>query len=161
MTTDQAVNEHYARLYGPTMLVAQHKINDIQEKEELAAHENVHRLEKSVSKQSNQPPGNYETERKALLRAFAGNNFDRFRTRKFDTEDSVKEELQQHVENRTKLLWKVAIKATDKQSTATTSQEEGDPLLGTTSSSLVVETEEMSIKDKIKKAYDKSKSEFK
>ncbi len=124
-----SLNEHYARLYGPAIMVAQDKGQDFLENDQeqqsvqMRPKSTENRVSRRISrilsiKSSSPPPDEVEAEqdmeREALLKSFNENAFDKFSTKKFemDDEDQVKCDLENMVEKRTKMLWKIAMKAT-------------------------------------------------
>ena len=113
-----------------------------------------------------------DAEREALMMSFADTTFDKFTTKKFeiDSEDQVKEEVEQLVQKRTKLLWDVAMGAAaeflneDDQNVKKDDKKDDENDLEQIEMETKDEKEsEMSasVQDRIKKAYEKSKHEFK
>lgn len=153
-----SLNEHYARLYGPTLLVAQNKVQEILEDEpiqEEVQENNPRKYSRKFSKFMSRvsPAKDVESqetdkEREVLLQSFKDNTFDKFHKKKFDMDldDQVKVDLEKMVERRTKLLWKVAIDST---------------LPKTEIEMAEIKVEDEETQERIKKAYDKSKQDFK
>jgi len=124
-------------------------------------HRNTQYLKILSNFRRHEPKTEYEIEQEALTHAFAGNTFDKLHNKKYgghydqdDQEDRVEMEMGKMVEKRTKMLWDVSLQAA--QATQAAQNPDNDSAILQTQQS-----QNESVHDKIKAAYDRSKNSFK
>jgi len=167
-----SLDEHYARLYGPTMAVTQDQIQELLANHE-AEKEPVQRTRSSmpdpgrkfsrkfskyIPRKHSEPKTEYDLERDALKNAFAENTFDKLQNKKFggskyqdDTADEVELEMENMVRSKTQKLWNITLQAAKREQESDQNADDND----------AIQTEDESVHDKIKKAYDRSKHSYK
>ena len=92
-----SLDEHYARLYGPAILVAENKVQD------MLGDENISRKNSKSE----------ENDRKILEKGFASNSFQKWIMYKrvaSDVENENKIEMEENVNRKTSILWNLALK---------------------------------------------------
>ena len=138
-----SLDEHYARLYGPRILVHENKINEMLQTDSLPNEEISQDNAKPERKKSllpervkswqRQPSKTSQTstyiERKQLQQAFSSNPYERFKHKNFrdDSEEHVIEQIQKQREARTKAIWSTAL---TKITTANNGDENEDQVPG-------------------------------
>ena len=138
---DISIDEHYARLYGPRILVHEHKINemisgDADGDETSHADDNnyirVPSYKNQPSKSSQSQTSTY-IERKQLQQAFSSSPYERFKSKSYrdqDSEDSILDEIKNQRAARTKAIWTTALakaKAEANAANTDTNNGEGKP----------------------------------
>lgn len=177
-----SMNEHYARLYGPNLLVAQNHVQDILEDSSkttetaiqdgavantavvasgsgneggLGERKLSRKFSRFLSKTSNNQESmdEYELEREALLQSFADNSYMKFASKKFAIEDE--DRVEEELEKMREKRTKVLWKVA--MSAAKKSNTSEDAIEKSNESS--TDDLDQDVQDKIKKAYDESKPE--
>ena len=113
-----SIDEHYARLYGPRILVHEHKINAMigaDASEDSSEDTNVLMRVPSIRPQPS-TTSNSETsshiERMQLKQAFSSSPYERYKSKSYrnqDSEDQILEEIKNRKAARTKAIWATAL----------------------------------------------------
>ena len=110
-----SVDEHYARLYGPRILVAENKINEIlapDDDSEESGEGVLFRQQSSKTSQLKQPTETSDyIERKTLEAAFRSSPYERFKNKSYreDSEEHIIDQIQKQRQMRTKAIWTTAL----------------------------------------------------
>ena len=113
-----SLDEHYARLYGPRILVHQNKVNEILRPDVISdaddsSHNNTEVLRpKSVRSQTSKASqSSAHIDRKQLQQAFSSNPYERFKHKNYreDSEEHIIEQIQKQRAARTKAIWSAAL----------------------------------------------------
>ena len=110
-----SVDEHYARLYGPRILVAENKINEIlapDDDSEEGGEGVIFRQQSSKTSQLKPPTETSDyIERKTLEAAFKSSPYERFKNKSYreDSEEHIMDQIQKQRQMRTKAIWTTAL----------------------------------------------------
>lgn len=110
-----SVDEHYARLYGPRILVAENKINEIlapDDDSEECGEGVLFRQQSSKTSQLKPPTQTSDyIERKTLEAAFRSSPYERFKNKSYreDSEEHIIDQIQKQRQMRTKAIWTTAL----------------------------------------------------
>lgn len=114
-----SLDEHYARLYGPTVMVAQKKVGAVlkpavtPEESKLQEEDKLKQRKARLGRLSLVSPakGPLDKERETLRHAFSDNPFERYNSRDYrmDSPEHIESKLKDHYEKRTKALWQIAL----------------------------------------------------
>ena len=133
-----SIDEHYARLYGPRILVHEHKINEIiagdAEGDDSTSSEEkdymrVSSFKSQPSKTLNSQTSTY-IERKQLQQAFSSSPYERFKSKSYrdqDSEDSILDEIKNQRAARTKAIWTTALAKAKAEANATSLDKDNGP----------------------------------
>ena len=130
-----SLDEHYARLYGPRILVHQNKVNEILRPDELSDADDspnnnteVQRPKSWRSQTSKASQSTAHIDRKQLQQAFSSNPYERFKHKNYreDSEEHIIEQIQKQRSARTKAIWSAALASVTLANNGTPQPEQTD-----------------------------------